>query len=123
MKYLYMLLAMIFFVSYHNHAAFTREEVEASKRMISLALKYPTRYNIIAGHKIGTEYEAIEFAEPILFRIFGEDDIRDEKPYMIDLVDGFWIMEGSLPKETHGGTFHIIFSANNGRVIQLYHDK
>ena len=123
MKYLYMLLAMIFLVSYHNHAAVSQEYVKASKRMISMALKYPTHYNIIAGHKIGTEYEAIEFAEPILFKIFGEDDIKDEKPYMIDLVDGFWIMDGSLPAETHGGTFHIIFSAKDGRVIQLYHEK
>ena len=123
MKYLYMLLAMIFFVSYHNHAAQTQEQIEAGKEMIRFALKYPTHYNFIAGHKISTEYDAIEFAEPVLFRIFGEDDIKDEKPYMIDLVDGFWIMDGSLPAETHGGVFHIIFSAKNGREIQLYHDK
>ncbi|MFC0516427.1 NTF2 fold immunity protein [Mucilaginibacter angelicae] len=123
MKYLYMLLAVIFFVSYHNHPAQTQEQIEAGKKMVRFALKYPTHYNFIAGHKISTEYDAIEFAQPILFKIFGEDNIRDEKPYMLDLVDGYWIMYGSLPAETRGGTFEIIFSAKDGRVIQLIHYK
>lgn len=97
--------------------------IKEGRKLISAALEMPTRYDFVAGHEIKTEDEAIEFAEPILFGIFGEDNIKDEKPYSVDLVDGYWILEGNLPRGYHGGTFEIIFSARNGWVIYLSHGK
>jgi len=66
---------------------------------------------------------AIAVAEPILFKIYGKDHILGEKPYNILLVDGYWMISGSLPKGWLGGTFSIILSAKDGRVIQLVHYK
>jgi len=64
---------------------------------------------------------AIAVAEPILFKIYSRDMIIREKPYSVSLVDGYWILTGSLPKLAVGGTFFIVLSAKDGRVIKLTH--
>jgi hypothetical protein len=66
---------------------------------------------------------AVAVAEIILFKIYGRDQITSEKPYDVNLIDGYWRIEGSLPPDRVGGTFLIILSAKNGRVIKLTHGK
>ena len=75
--------------------------------------------NIISDSKT-----AIEVAEPILFKIYGKDNILGERPYNVYFVDGYWLVSGSLPKKYNvGGTFSIILSAKDGQVIKLIHYK
>jgi hypothetical protein len=65
---------------------------------------------------------AIEYAEIILFKVYGKEQIISERPYNIYKAHGFWYMDGTL-KEEKGGTFEIIFNSKNGQIIRLCHGK
>jgi hypothetical protein len=75
------------------------------------------------GHRelIPDKETAISFAEVLLFKTYGEDKVKDEKPYEIYKINGYWIMRGTLPVGYDGGTFEIIFQATDGKVIRLTH--
>lgn len=64
---------------------------------------------------------ATRFAEVILFKTFGEDKIKDERPYEIYRIDGYWILSGTIPVGYDGGGFEIIFQSTDGKVISLKH--
>jgi hypothetical protein len=66
---------------------------------------------------------AIAMAEPLLFKIYGKEEIKSERPYEIYLIDGYWYISGTLPKGYKGGTFIIIINSINGEVIKLIHEK
>lgn len=66
---------------------------------------------------------AISIAEPLLFNVFGKDQILSEKPYEVHLIDGYWYISGTIPKGSKGGGFEIIFSAKNAEIIRLTHYK
>ncbi len=66
----------------------------------------------------------ISYAEPILFKTYGKEEIISEKPYIISFKNGIWIMDGTLPSPfTIGGTFHIEIKAKDGKVVKLVHYK
>lgn len=66
---------------------------------------------------------AISIAEPILFNIYGENQIIEERPYECYLIDGFWYIAGTIPKGWKGGGFEIIINAKNAQIIKLTHYK
>lgn len=66
---------------------------------------------------------AIDIAEIILFNFYGEDEILDEKPYEIYLINEIWVIFGTLPKNYLGGTFKICINKKNGQVISICHDQ
>src|SRR4030095_15685005 len=70
---------------------------------------------------------AIKIAEAVLFPIYGEKTIRDEKPYVVKLAGGKWSIDGSMPKSKPdnpvvGGTFHIVISQRDAQVLEMGHD-
>ncbi len=65
----------------------------------------------------------ISIAEPILFEIYGKEDIIAERPYEIYLFDDYWFMRGTLPTNTKGGTFSIAINRKTCEVIGISHGK
>lgn len=72
---------------------------------------------------ITTKALAIAVAEPMLFSIYGKENIISQRPYEVYLVDGVWYIGGTLPKDHDGGTFEIMVEASNSRVLALTHGK
>lgn len=84
---------------------------------------------------IKTEQKAVETAEDVLFKIYGESKIIDERPYNIELVDNKkWIVTGSLNNNLFenilfsfiprfGGCFEIMLDAKTAGVINVTHYK
>jgi hypothetical protein len=66
---------------------------------------------------------AIAIVEPILFELYGKQQIISERPYEVYLLDGYWYLSGTIPKDWKGGGFEIILSARNGEIIRLTHYK
>jgi len=66
---------------------------------------------------------AISIAEPILMNLYGKAPIADEKPYECYLIDGYWFIRGTLPKNNSGSVFEMIMSAKDGRIIKMSHGK
>jgi NTF2 fold immunity protein of polymorphic toxin system component len=106
----------------------SKTEIEDARRIIKEALTNKNNKQILVDSVVGDKETAIAVAEPILFKIYGKDHILGEKPYLIELVDGYWLISGLLPKAKpgqliFGDTFFIILSAKDGRVIKLVHYK
>jgi len=66
---------------------------------------------------------AIAIAEPLLFDLFGKEQIFQERPYETYLIDGYWYISGTIPKGWKGGGFEIIFSAKDAKILRLTHYK
>ena len=66
---------------------------------------------------------AINTADPILYKIYGKENIIKQRPYRIHFVDSCWVLSGTLPKNSLGGTFQITLDARNSNVIRITHEK
>jgi len=101
------------------------DEIKWEKEIIKNALADKTGRQILVDKVIPDEQTAIAVAEPILFKIYGKDHILGEKPYNVSFLDAYWLLSGSLPEGDYvvGGTFFIILSEKDGRVIKLTHGK
>lgn len=66
---------------------------------------------------------AIDYAENILFELYGKEKIESQKPYQIHLISDYWVMTGTLPKGMKGGTFELVFDSWNGKILILNHGK
>ena len=51
------------------------------------------------------EKTAIRIAEAVWSPIYGEEEIRREKPFVASLKSGVWTVQGSLPKGWVGGSY------------------
>ena len=106
----------------------TKADTLIDRKIIKRALTNRTERQILVDKVLPDSETAISVAEPILFKIYGKKQITGEKPYNVNLIDGYWVLSGSLPspksdEEVEGGTFLIILSSKDGRVIKLEHGK
>ena len=75
------------------------------------------------------EETAIAVAEAILFRIYGKENIRSQRPYKVTLTDGEWYLFGSLPETesadapVFGGVFRIVISQNDACARSVGHGE
>ena len=79
-----------------------------------------------ADHKrvlIKDSLTAINIVEPFLFGIYGKETIIDERPYETYRIGNYWVIIGTLPKNSVGGTFLIVMDARDCQVIRLTHGK
>lgn len=107
--------------SLKNRVTVGKDYAEEQVRLAVLAGKHqalPTDKPLIGNSSI-----AIAIAEPMLFSIYGKDNIIKQRPYEAYLVFGFWYITGTLPKDSKGGTFEIIIEASTSRVIDVNHGK
>jgi hypothetical protein len=105
-----------------QHTRLGRKYAEEELRV---ALLDSTAHNVITGNSllIKDSNLAIAVAEPILFAIYGRDNIIRQRPYETYLIDNYWIISGTLTKGYLGGTFLIILDATNAKIIRLTHYK
>ncbi len=66
---------------------------------------------------------AISVAESVLFSIYGKESIIKQRPYEIYFINNYWILIGTLPEGSLGGTFLIIIDSRDSRIIRLTHGK
>ena len=80
--------------------------------------------NLLKGKVLITNKEMlISIAEPILFKIYGKENIIGERPYEAYLFNDYWLMMGTLPTHMLGGTFTIAINPKTCEVIGISHGK
>ncbi len=95
-----------------------------AREYLAKALKDSTDVLYTGNALIDNQETAIKLSEVLLFKIYGEDMIKAERPYEVHFIDGYWILKGTLPVGADGGTFFsIIFDSRDGRVIKLLHTR
>lgn len=96
-----------------------------AKEQLALALSDSAQHNVI-DHKqpvIKDQATAASVAEAVLFSLYGEENIISQRPYEAHYINSYWVLMGTLPEDTHGGTFIIIIDAMDGRIIKISHGK
>ena len=66
---------------------------------------------------------AVNVAEKILFKVYGKEDIKEQRPYNLVFQNGYWILNGTRPEPVIGGAFLIIMNSKDGKIIELIHGK
>ncbi|NCP91189.1 MAG: hypothetical protein GW827_13335 [Flavobacteriales bacterium] len=101
----------------------TQFGVEYAKSELKDALYNKKEKQILVDTVIKDKETAIIVAEAILFKIYGKDKITKQRPYEINQIDNYWVLNGTLPKNMLGGTFLIIINSTNGQIVKLTHGK
>ncbi len=92
---------------------------ELKQALSDLTISSPVKQKDII---LDTKDKAINFAEIILFDIYGNEEIEGERPYKIFSVDNYWIIKGTLNADL-GGTFLMIVDSHDCRILRLTHGK
>ena len=75
---------------------------------------------------VSTPEIAVQIAEVILKKIYGEKRIESQKPFSINLENGIWIVEGYWDRNdfsTDGGVAYIEIRKDNGEILKVIHGK
>ncbi len=96
---------------------------EYAEKHLMLALKNNADRTKMNEKLILKEANAIKYAELILFEKYKKDNIEFQKPYQVYLIDDYWVIYGTLPKNYKGGVFSIVFDSWNGKILRLTHGK
>lgn len=96
-----------------------------AEQELNLALSDSFSHNVIDNKIviIKDSLTAIKIAEPILFSIYGKDNISNQSPYETYFIDNYWVIIGTLPNGWKGGTFLIIIDSRDCRIIKITHGK
>ena len=78
-------------------------------------------YKLSSDTLIRDKETAISIAEIMLFRSYGKATITTERPYECYLIDGYWFLRGTLPKNYTVDVFEMIMSAKDGKIIKMTH--
>jgi len=66
---------------------------------------------------------AIAIAVAVWSPIYGAKQVASERPYTAKLVNGQWVVTGSLPKGWLGGVAIAVISKSNGQILRISHGK
>ena len=66
---------------------------------------------------------AVQIAEVILKKIYGEKIIERQKPFFVNLENNTWIIEGQLGKGFVGGVAYMEIRKSNGEILKVLHGK
>ena len=96
-----------------------------AEQELKSALADKSQHNVIDSKTIiiKDSETAISIAEPILFSIYGKDNITKQQPYENYFIDNYWVISGTLPKKYLGGTFLIIIDARDCKIVRITHGK
>ncbi len=78
-------------------------------------------YKLSSDTLIRDKETAISIAEIMLFKSYGKATITTERPYECYLIDGYWFLRGTLPKNYTVDVFEMIMSAKDGKIIKMTH--
>jgi len=121
-KTLFILAALIVPITFWGQNFKNRNVVgqESAKQSIKNILGDNT-YKLPSDTLIRDKETAISIAEIILFKIYSKALITSEKPYECYLIDGYWFLRGTLPKNFTGDVFEVIMRAKDGSIVKMTH--
>lgn len=124
MKYL-ILIFLAFTINSFAQNNRTHLGEKYAKEQLDAVLTKKIVHNVVDNKEliIKESNTAIKIAEAILFDIYGTENIEEQKPYEKYLIKDHWVILGTLPERSMGGTFLIIIDAKNAQVLKITHGK
>jgi hypothetical protein len=75
------------------------------------------------GLVVSTDAVAKAIHAAVAGSIYGDAKVQKERPFRAVRSGDFWVVFGSLPKGTAGGTAVTVIRASNGEVLRVIHGK
>mgnify|MGYP002783791512 CR=1 FL=1 len=72
---------------------------------------------------VTTPDAAARIAEAVADGIYGEAQIRQQRPYQVTDTPTHWIVRGNRPQPSVGGGFEITISKRDGAILHVIHYK
>jgi hypothetical protein len=94
-------------------------QTPASISTPSKDLSGDARYPLPKEGLVPDKETAIKIAEAVLFRLYGENSIKGQRPYVVREDDYIWWISGTLPKDNFGNVFNIGISKHTAAVLRL----
>ncbi len=112
-------------LSAQSDSTWPRADMHKIKQELNLTLSGKDKYNLVNSTNtiLNSGITVSIVAEAVLIDIYGKSNIERQKPYKIYHIKNYWIMDGSLPKGSYGGTFHIVLDDRDCKVIEITHGK
>jgi hypothetical protein len=76
-----------------------------------------------ANGYVPNEKTAIAIAEAVLTPVYGEDNIRRQRPFQAKLTNSVWIVTGTMKRGHFGGVAQVDISSTDGCIIRMTHGK
>jgi hypothetical protein len=121
------LISLILFSIIFVDSSFAEERIEFGRKWAEeYALKISKgevkNYKPKSGYVPNKEV-AISIALSVWEPIYGKEKIAKQAPYFAYLVGDIWVVTGSLPKGSVGGTAKAVISKDTGEVKHIIHHK
>ena len=101
----------------------SQDRKQERENWLAQMLKEPVKERVLVQPVIRNEKMAVAVAEALAFNVYGAEQIKQERPYRTELINGYWLITGTLPKGYDGGVFEIVLKAEDGQVVRLLHSK
>jgi len=111
------LLISIFFFTGNVFVHLTFGQTSASPPISPKAVS--DRYALPKEGLVPDKETAIKIAEVVLFRLYGEDCIKLQRPYVVKEDDYIWWISGTMPKDSFGVVFKIGISKQTAAILHL----
>lgn len=98
-----------------ENAEYLLKEVIANNKLHNII---DSNYTVIKNEKT-----LINVIEPILFDIYGQENIEKQKPYKVHNFDNYYVVGGSLESGKSGGNFLLIINKKNAEILKITHEK
>jgi hypothetical protein len=70
---------------------------------------------------VPNEQTAVRIAEAVLIPIYGEENVRSERPFKAVLANGVWTVRGHLPPNMLGGSAVVRLAKADGQILFVIH--
>jgi NTF2 fold immunity protein len=124
-RFLLVLLSMTLTAA-HNGNAITTESIyaDAAANHVKEALRqgkplsWKTDARVVPNANVA---EAIHSA--VAGSVYGDEKIQKQKPFRAVRTGEFWVVFGSLPEKTLGGTAVTVIRSSNGEILRVIHER
>lgn len=72
---------------------------------------------------VSTPDAAARNAEAVADGIYGEAQIRQQRPFQVTDTPAHWIVRGNSPLSGKGGVFEIVINKQDGAVVHILHGE
>ncbi|WCM41217.1 YbbC/YhhH family protein [Flavobacterium sp. CBA20B-1] len=110
-------------VKAQENRVYTGKKFAQKELDLALAIEKENPNYVGVKPLIKNEEMAIQVIEPIVVGKYGKERIELQKPYEVHKIEQYYIISGTLPFGSIGGTFVIIIDETNARVLHLTHYK
>lgn len=72
---------------------------------------------------VATPATAVRIAEAVAESLYGQAEIRQQRPYAVTDTPQQWIVRGTRPDRAIGGVFEIVINKRDGAILFVMHGK